>query len=136
MDSVRYFAAIHDNPHLLIPLSLLYNITLLISYINHENEGYVICLLRNITKNHISAKRTLYQYLPESFCILFMSGQNNSYQQGLSEIRLSGHKLDIEVGRYINVLRYERKCTLCNKDDTEDGDYFICPNMSDLMLKY
>ena len=35
-------------------------------------------------------------------------------------MRVSAHSLNIETGRYKNILKSERKCTNCSKGDIED----------------
>lgn len=46
----------------------------------------------------------------------------------LSRLRLSSHKLQIEVGRYSHqrVDRTQRQCTMCNTADIEDEYHFVC----------
>ena len=48
------------------------------------------------------------------------------------------HNLNIETGRYQNIVRNERKCLLCNNDDLEDEFHFIlrCPLYADLRVKF
>jgi hypothetical protein len=40
-------------------------------------------------------------------------------------VRVSAHSLNIETGRYKNIIRPERKCTNCSKGDIEDEKHFI-----------
>ena len=47
----------------------------------------------------------------------------------LIKFKTSNHKLPVEVGRWKNTLYVERKCSLCNKNDTGDEFHYllICP---------
>ena len=52
----------------------------------------------------------------------------------IAKIRMSAHKLNIELGRYNNIERSERICTLCDAKEIEDEYHFIlqCPRYSNL----
>ncbi len=85
-----------------------------------------------------SPKCNLYRYLTHDFKLqsyLFKAGRHT---KELTQIRLSAHKLQIEYGRYRNIDRQDRKCTLCNLNDVEDEFHFIlkCPVYNDLRNKY
>ena len=56
----------------------------------------------------------------------------------LCKLRLSSHCLPIEQGRYTNVNRYERYCTVCNSDNVGDEYHFLfeCNSLSELRNKY
>ena len=58
--------------------------------------------------------------------------------KNIAKIRLSAHDLLIERGRYRNLQRNERKCTLCNNNDIEDEFHFIiqCNTYTDIRSKY
>ena len=44
----------------------------------------------------------------------------------MCKLRISAHKLNIEVGRYINkTARNERFCKKCNTDEIEDEMHFL-----------
>ena len=60
------------------------------------------------------------------------------YRIAMVKIRTSNHKLPIEKGRYRNVAREERTCTLCNLDKIGDEFHFLleCPLLSDIRSKY
>ena len=53
-------------------------------------------------------------------------------------MRCSSHKLIIEKGRYVNLERNQRVCSICNLNDIEDEFHFIlrCPAYNDLKKKY
>ena len=53
-------------------------------------------------------------------------------------MRCSSHKLMIEKGRYLNLERNQRVCSMCNLNDIEDEFHFIlrCPAYNDLRKKY
>ena len=59
-------------------------------------------------------------------------------RNAIAKLRLSSHRLSIEVGRHRNIPRWERKCTLCNRNDLEDEYHFtlICPSYTDLRQQY
>jgi hypothetical protein len=44
-------------------------------------------------------------------------------------VRVSAHPLNIETGRYKNIIRSERKCRNCSEGDIEDEKHFVvdCP---------
>lgn len=46
--------------------------------------------------------------------------------------------MNIEIGRYQNIERNERKCTLCNSNEVEDEYHFsfVCPIYYDLRIRY
>ena len=47
----------------------------------------------------------------------------------ITKFRISGHNLNIEKGRYVNVDRINRKCSICNMNEMKDEYHFIlqCP---------
>jgi hypothetical protein len=48
------------------------------------------------------------------------------------------NSLNIETGRYKNIIRPERKCTNCSKGDIEDEKHFIvdCPLYENIRVKF
>ena len=85
-----------------------------------------------------SPKCLLYRFLIQDFRLQKYLCKNIRYIKELTQIRLSAHKLQIEHGRYRNIERQDRKCTLCNLDDIEDEFHFIlkCPVYVDFRNKY
>ena len=63
---------------------------------------------------------------------------NIKYRQVLAKLRLSSHRLNIEVGRHNSIARHERKCTLCTLNDIEDEYHFVlrCPLYADIRRNY
>ena len=59
-------------------------------------------------------------------------------RQFICKIRVSAHSLNIETGRYKNIIRPERKCTNCSKRDIEDEKHFIvhCPLYENIRVKF
>ena len=57
-----------------------------------------------------------------------------TYQINLTKFRTSNHKLPIEKGRYSNLPRNERHCTLCNSDQVGDEYHFLleCTELNEL----
>ena len=82
--------------------------------------------MRNSTKcvNYILYK-TLFAHEP-----YLVSVKSYKHRRVVSCLRLSAHKLDIKVGRYIPVRpRHMRYCRICDTRDIEDEYHFIlvCP---------
>jgi hypothetical protein len=64
--------------------------------------------------------------------------ENTQFRNMIAKIRLSSHKLFIEIGRHRNIPRNERKCIVCNSSDIEDEYHFvlICTFYRDLRARY
>jgi len=92
------------------------------------------------TKTTTTSKGTLYHYLLNSFGLqtYLRLPLDARYIKEICKIRICAHKLNIESGRYRNIERAERKCTLCNDNVIEDEFHFIiqCPKYKDLRNKY
>ena len=56
----------------------------------------------------------------------------------VANFRCSGHRLEVEVGRYDNIDRRERFCKLCTTSQVEDEFHFlaVCSRYSILRQKY
>ncbi len=56
----------------------------------------------------------------------------------IASIRLGSHNLEIETGRFNNVIRAQRICKLCNMNCVESEYHFlcICPAYSSLRRQY
>ena len=50
---------------------------------------------------------------------------NVKYIHILAKLRLSSHKLNIEMGRHNQIDRQDRKCIRCNSNDIEDEFHFV-----------
>ena len=63
---------------------------------------------------------------------------NNNVKRCSSQFRISSHHLEIELGRYNNIGRNERKRKLCNCNMVESEYHFLlcCPIYNDLRRKY
>ena len=63
---------------------------------------------------------------------------SSNFKSLLYKYRTSSHKLNIESGRFLNILRNERVCHICDLQDIEDEYHFIlvCPVYHDLRVKY
>ena len=98
----------------------------------HTQE--LLCNIQNSSKGY------LYQHLVDNSGMQFYLRKpiENKYKKSISRIRMSSHKLNIESGRYNNIARVNRVCTLCNHRDVEDEFHFIlkCPFYADLRTKY
>ena len=60
------------------------------------------------------------------------------YRIALTKLRTSNHKLPVEKGRYANLPRDQRFCTLCNTDQMGDEYHFLleCPSLADLRTRF
>ena len=47
------------------------------------------------------------------------------YKPCICEMRISAHNLNIETGRFYNLDRHERMCSMCNLNVVEDEYHFI-----------
>ena len=79
-----------------------------------------------------SSKYITYSVYKKQFILeKYMDLLSLKYRISLSKLRLSSHKLQVEIGRYAqnNVSRNQRVCSLCNSGDIEDEYHFIivCP---------
>ena len=86
------------------------------------------------------SKGELYQYITDG-CILqsYLSKTNNfKYRKEITKFRINNHRLNIEVGRYKNIVRQVRVCTLCDHNDIVDEFHFIlkCSFHSDIRKMY
>ena len=65
-------------------------------------------------------------YCTENYATMNLKQQQHSI---LAQLRCGILPLQIEVGRFTNVQRMNRKCTLCECDTVEDETHFIlvCP---------
>lgn len=75
-----------------------------------------------------------------SFCFeqYLEKNPNDKLRKHFTSIRLSSHKLEIELGRYNNVDRNYRICKLCSQNVTESEYHFLlcCDLYRDLRCKY
>ena len=63
---------------------------------------------------------------------------NDSLRICLTRFRLSSHNLEIELGRYQNIIRENRLCKLCTSNQTETEFHFLlsCPKYSEIRKQY
>jgi len=63
---------------------------------------------------------------------------NVKYRHILDKLRLSSHKLNIEIGRHNTIDRQDRKCIRFNLNDIEDEFDFVlvCPDYINLRNAY
>ena len=82
------------------------------------------------------SKGLLYKHVSTEFCLqsYLKKAVDNQYLKDIARIRLSSHRLNVETGRYQNIDRRNRLCTLCNLEDIEDEFHFIlkCPHFEAL----
>ena len=92
------------------------------------------------SKTKTTPKGLLYQHLLNEFKLqtYLRLPMEMRYIKEICKIRICAHKLNIESGRYRNIERSERICTLCNANVIEDEYHFIieCPQYKDLRCKY
>ena len=83
-----------------------------------------------------TAKGNLFKHLINEFRLQTYLTQplDFRYLKEIAKIRMSAHKLNIELGRYNNIERSERICILCDAKEIEDEYHFIiqCPRYSNL----
>ena len=68
----------------------------------------------------------------------YLQINNFKIRQSICKIRVSAHPLNIETGRYKNIIRSERKCTNCSEGDIEDEKHFVvdCPLYENIRVKF
>ena len=64
----------------------------------------------------------------------YLSIPNVANRQAISQMRLSAHKLEIEMGRYQKIEKKDRICQHCRSGKIESEYHFIaiCPNYKDI----
>lgn len=86
-----------------------------------------------------STKYNTYSAYKQNFTFeKYMDLLPSKYRISLSKLRLSSHKLQIEIGRYSRNDRNQRVCLICNSGDIEDEYHFIivCPVYNQLRSLY
>ena len=68
----------------------------------------------------------------------YLQINNFKIRQSICKIRVSAYSLNIETGRYKNIIRSERKFTNCSKGDIEDEKHLIvdCPLYENIRVKF
>ena len=63
---------------------------------------------------------------------------NSLYKTCITRYIIISHVLNRESGRYFNIVRNERICTMCNTKSVKDEYHFIleCDGYSDIRCKY
>ena len=94
-------------------------------YISEWREGMFLRIYREM--------KQLFELSP-----YLLKMQNPKFRNIIAQLRLSSHQLAVEVGRYRNIQRSERECTLCNLGEIEDEFHFIlvCPYYCDLRVQF
>ena len=69
-----------------------------------------------------SFKGELKQYITDGFMLqsYLSKAIDFKYRKVITKFRISYHRLNIDDGRYKNVVRPQRVCTLCDHNDIED----------------
>ena len=88
----------------------------------------------------LSSSVYIYKEIKQTFEIssqLFILNKKK-LRNAIAKLRLSSHQLNIEIGRRRNIVRADRKCTLCNLNEIEYEYHFtlICPMYNDLRKEY
>lgn len=85
-------------------------------------------------KTKIAAHVKLFKCTPQGFFYEGPAGyltevQSNPIRTLLARFRTGSHNLEVETGRWAQVLRENRKCKCCNLDHVEDEMHFVfdCP---------
>ena len=88
----------------------------------------------------MSPKCQFYKYMYNLHCLQFYLDRpiNYVYKPYICKYRICAHNLNIEVGRYHNIDRNQRYCTMCNTYTVEDEYHFIleCKKYDNLRKKY
>ncbi len=74
---------------------------------------------------------TFYRNIKTEFKMEKYLSCNSTYHVNLlCRFRVSNHKLPVEKGRYHGIVRYQRYCTLCNKNKLGDEYHLLlkCDN--------
>ena len=82
-------------------------------------------------------KLTMYRILKLDFCFEdYVDYNYNSHF--FTKLRSGTMKLNVEVGRYTNILRENRLCTCCNMKSVEDEYHFtlVCPVYRHVRLQF
>ena len=80
-----------------------------------------------------------YPLYKDIFCFeKYLDTLPRCYRIAMTQLRTSNHKLPVEKGRYSNLPRNLRTCTLCSSEKPGDEFHFLleCPALSELRLKY
>lgn len=56
---------------------------------------------------------------------LSINSKNFDHRKSLSKLRISCHRLQIEVGRFTNIPRENRLSNRCNSNSTDDETHFL-----------
>ena len=87
-----------------------------------------------------STKCHLYRYIFDNNVLQFYLDRpiNYIYKPYICKMLISAHNLNIETGRFYNLDRHERVCSMCNLNVVEDKYHFIlqCENYIDVRRKY
>ena len=87
-----------------------------------------------------SSKCILYRYIYDTDILQFYLDRpvNQIYKPFICKYRISAHSLNIETGRYYNVDRENRLCTMCNNNIVEDEYHVVleCNRYSDVRKLY
>ena len=87
-----------------------------------------------------SPKCHFYKYIYDDHNLqLYLSRPvNYMFKPLISRFRLHAHSLNIEIGRYYNIDRHARICSMCNNNDIEGEYHFIleCSKYVEIRRKY
>ena len=88
----------------------------------------------------MSHKCHLYRYIFDNNVLQFYLDRPDNYihKPYISKMRISAHNLNIETGRFYNLDRHERVCSMCNLNVVEDEYHFIlqCEKYIDVRRRY
>ena len=119
------------------------------AYQNDNNFTFISLFKQRITDQFIqsihtvfnnSPKCLLYKFIANNYCFQFYLQKPIAlkYKHILSKHRLFSHNVSIETGRYHNIDRDNRICSLCNMNVIEDEYHFVlvCPFYSTIRDTY
>ena len=114
-----------------------------ISYVNFKKlyKGKLANMYKNkwVSQLQESSKCSLYRNFKDGLTFeKYLVTLPVNLRQSLIRFRTSNHKLPIETGRYLNILRENRLCTLCLANDIGDEYHymFICEFFKDVRERF
>ena len=82
----------------------------------------------------------LYRHIFDNNVLQFYLDRPDNYihKPYISKMRISAHNLNIETGRFYNLDRHERVCSMCNLNVVENEYHFIlqCEKHIDVRRRY
>ena len=96
-------------------------------YTGSEYEIYIYCLYHTLAYGSKHVSMRLYKQIKITIdrSTYLDILETPTYIKGISQLRLSSHKLAIETCRHNKISLHDRKCTHCTLNDIEDEFHFV-----------